>query len=109
MESSKIIGTALVLGMFSNNFFVVKAQTGKAPPTLGQPAYPSSGSTRNRSDVMGGASSASKASNIEGRTVPLETPSPNRQEEQEKTDESFKLGPYNREGEYQYLSPDGTK
>ena len=109
MVSTIFMAITFIFGLFLNNFFVVQAQTSRAPSTLGQPTYPSSGSTRNRSDVMGGASSASKASNIEGSTVPSETPSPNRQEEQEKTDESFKLGPYNKEGEYQYMSPDEKK
>ncbi len=95
---------AIFLGMLSNNYFILNAQTEKAPSTLGQPAYPSSGPTRNRSDVMGGASSASKASNFEGRKVPSETPLPDRQEE--KKNESFKRGPYNQEGEYKHMSPD---
>ncbi len=96
---------ALVLLMILNSTYMVHAQTG-SPSTLGHPTYPSSGSTRNRGNVMGGESSATKASNLEGPIVPTETPSAERQEAQESSEDSFKLGPYNKEGEYHHLSPD---
>lgn len=103
-KTPKLLGLVLLLITISANFFVVQAQV-QSPATLGQPSYPSSGSTRNRGNVMGGESSVTRSSNLEGPVDPSETPSPERQEEQEGSDEAFELGPYNKEGEYQHFTP----
>ncbi len=98
MKTTLVFSLGILLGMLD-------AYGAKAPSTLGQPTYPSSGSTRNRTDLMGGSSSAARTSNTEGLIVPTETPSPTRQEQQEKEEEAFKIGPYNEKGEYQYVEP----
>lgn len=99
MKTTLVFSLGILFGMLN-------AHAEEAPSTLGQPTYPSSGHTRNRTDLMGGSSSAARTSNTEGLKVPTETPAPTRQEQQEKEEQSFKLGPYNEKGEYKYFEPE---
>lgn len=82
----------------------LNAQTTAVPKTYGQQVYPNSGSTRSRSNVMGGrAISASKASDSSEESPEKASSSAQKQEEQ---DNEFEVGPYDQEGNYKYFNPE---
>jgi hypothetical protein len=109
MLSPKLFIKTLILSL---SFFsvILHAQTNAVPPSnLGTPTYPNSGMTKSWGDVTGGTASSAESSNLQGLSNSNKTPSTssnNRQEQEEKSESTFKVGPYNREGEYQYFFPD---
>lgn len=94
----------LGIALFALSIQFSAAETGKSPQgptTYGQQTYPSSGSTKNRRNVMGGrASSASKASDM---SSPSERSQKNPQRQETQEDRPIKKGPYNENEKFQYL------